>query len=185
MSEATEAVLDGVHLVAAYSSVEPDYLLQAFLDPERAKAFLQVLRDYETTRPERQVLPNDDDEPLGDWVERIRAWSLVHPGGEHAAMYGQFAVRTVPLGDPPALLGYANARALGHFQDGRATSVDVVRDKATLWRSRGRDGDPVAVFVQGEDDSDLVSQAREALASGETPVPTDPAALRKAVDPSV
>lgn len=141
-----------IHLVAAFSSVEPDYLLQAFLDPNRAQAFQQELQAYETTRPERLVLPNDDDEPLGDWLERVKAWSLSHPGGEHAAMYGRFVVRAVPLGDSPTLLGYANAKELRHFQLGAAAGgrndLVIAKDQGTHWRSRERDGAPVPVYTR-------------------------------------
>ncbi|APQ14675.1 hypothetical protein BJP27_24180 (plasmid) [Pseudomonas oryzihabitans] len=141
-----------IHLVAAYSSVEPDYHLQAFLDPDRAQGFLQALRDYETTRPERQVLANDEDEALGDWLERVKAWSQVHPGGEHAAMYGQFAIRAVPLADSPTLLGYANAKELRHFQLGAAAGgrndLVIAKDQASHWRSRERDGEPVPVYTR-------------------------------------
>lgn len=60
MSTLPSPALASVHLVAAYSSVEPDFMLQAFLDPARAQAFLQELRDYETTRPPLDANATDE-----------------------------------------------------------------------------------------------------------------------------
>lgn len=181
MSTLPDPVPARAFLIMATSDRYPAVPLIVFQDEVAAQAWQDKLIDYHLSRP----APPDNEDDWEAYDTLISAWRRGHPGGELVADHQSFPLLEIPQGDPPTLLGYVNARALGHFQDGRATSVDVVRDKATLWRSRGRDGDPVAVFVQGEDDSDLVSQAREALASGETPVPADPAALRNAVDPSV
>lgn len=121
-------------VVMARSAWKDAWPVAVLLDPAEAIQWLAHVQDYHAAMPE------DADQRL--------AWERAHPAGTDAKLASSFDLQTILLADPPALLGYANARALAHFQGRQATSVDVVREQETLWRSRSRDGDPVAVYLK-------------------------------------
>ena len=62
-----------------------------------------------------------------------------------------FEVNELPLLDSPLVLGFANARQLALYQANHTNSLTLVRDEATLWRSRDRDGQPVPIYVARPD----------------------------------
>lgn len=146
MSEVTAAT-GAVWLVIGTTDYEPHTLLQVYLDENRANGWCTELQAYHATHPGWWADDATDAE-RDEAYDRLDAWRKAHPAGEVAAGCMGFDVLQLPLADCPALLGYANARALAHFQGGQATSVEVVRDQETLWRSRSRDGDPVPVYLK-------------------------------------
>ncbi|WP_158892476.1 MULTISPECIES: hypothetical protein [unclassified Pseudomonas] len=147
MSTPLSPVLASAFVVVATTDYEPPELLAVYLDEQQAKTWCAELQAYQETHPGWW---RDDatDAERDDAYERLDAWRKSHPAGELAAGCMGFDVLQLPLADSPALLGYANARALAHFQGGQASSVDVVRDQETLWRSRSRDGDPIQVYLK-------------------------------------
>ncbi len=140
-----------VHLVMATTDYETPNLLQAFLDEARAKQWHAELEAYHATHPGWWGDDATDAERDAAY-ERLDAWRKAHPGGEIAAGGMGFAIHPLPLADAPTLLGWVNAKELKNFHLGAAAGgrndLVIVKDQATHWRSRERDGDPVPVYTR-------------------------------------
>lgn len=151
MSTLPSPALASVYLVMATTDYETPDLLQAFLDEDLAKKWHAELQAYHATHPGWWGDDATDAERDAAY-ERLDAWRKAHPGGEIAARGMDFAIHPLPLADAPALLGYANAKELRHFQLGAAAGgrndLVIAKDQGTHWRSRERDGEPVPIYTR-------------------------------------
>lgn len=138
-------------VVVATTDYEPPELLTVFLDEQQARTWCAELQAYQETHPGWW---RDDatDAERDEAYERLDAWRKTHPAGEMAAGCMGFDVLQLPLRNPPALLGYANAKELRLFQlgagGGGRNDLIIAKDQGTHWRSRERDGDPVPVYTR-------------------------------------
>lgn len=121
-----------------------------FVDEKSAQRHCLTLSDYNCRRPETPE-PQDEPNPLATLsaIETQRAWSDAHPGGHWAASCYAYKIIPAPFLDEKIhITGFANAWAMTQFQAGQSTSVEVVRDKETVWRTAEQDGEPVAVYTR-------------------------------------
>lgn len=127
-----------------------ELVIGIFVDEKRAQRHCLTLSDYNCRRPEE---PELQDEPSLESslaaLKAHRAWIDAHPGGPWAAACCAYQIIPTPFLDERIhTAGFANAREMKQFQAGQSTSVEVVRDKETLWRTRERDGQSVPVFTR-------------------------------------
>lgn len=148
MSTLPSAVPARAFLLMATSARYPAVPLIVFHDETAAVAWQDKLVDYHLSRP----TPPDNEEGWETYTTSLSEWRRGHPGGELVADHQSFPLVEIPQGDPPTLLGYANAKELKNFHLGAAAGgrndLVVVKDQATHWRSRERDGDPVPVYTR-------------------------------------